>query len=176
MINKPVADGRLTRAIIYYMVAGLILALVASSVILCVKYRDSLAVTVRTLQQARLNLMQVRDVTHSVESSLSGIKAVLPPRMLSRLPEEVLLEGLDDLKERIKGADITVANIETKGDEINLPVQIKYGIRDYTDFVNKIGYLQSLRFPFFSITNISLAQGPDKVLCEIKGSLRMPKK
>jgi len=178
VIDKPVSDVRLKRAILYYMMAGLVFVMVASSIILGIKYRDSLAETVNTLRNARLNLIQVRDTSHAVESSLSGIKAVLPPRVLSRLPEEVLLEGIDDFKEKMKGNEITVpnSNMVRQGDEISLPVQIKLGSGDYTDLVNTIGYLQSLQFPFFGITNISLSKGPDKVLCEIRGSLHMPKK
>jgi len=176
VINELLANGRLTRARLYYMMAGLVFVMVAASIILCVKYTDSLAVTVNTLQKVRLNLIHMRDASRTVESALYGIKTVLPPRMLSSTPEEMLLEGLDDLKLRLKDAGITLPNMERKSDEISLPVQIKLGTRDYTDLVNTIGYLQSLQFPFFGITNISLSQGPDKVLCEIKGSLRMPKK
>lgn len=176
MVNNPAAYGRLKRAILCYMIAGLVFVMTASTIVLAIKYRDSLAETVNTLQKARLNLVQVRDTSRAVDSALSGIKAVLPPRLLSIPPEEMLLAGLDDLKARMKGSEISVANIERKNDEISLQVQIRSSMTDYTGFVNSVGYLQSLQFPFFSITNISLTQGPDKVLCEIKGSLRMPKK
>jgi hypothetical protein len=176
MVNKAITDHRLKRVELFYLASGLVFAIILASTLLCVKYRDSLAVTVNTLQTARLNLIQVRDARVMVDSSLSGIKAVLPPRVLLVPADELLLEGLDDLKERLKVAEIGVQNMERKGDEISLPVQIRSSMRDYTDFANTVGYLQSLQFPFFSIASISLVQAPDKVLYDIKGSLRMPKK
>lgn len=176
MTNKVFHEGRLKAAAVYCMAAGLVFVIICSADILCAKYRDSLAVAVNTLQKARLNLIQVRDANRLVDSSLSGIKAVVPPGVFSNPPEIALLERVDDMKGRIKGAEILVQNMEQKGAEISLPVQIKSDLRDYTDFVNTVGYLESLRFPFFSITGVSLTESQDKVLYEIKGSLRMPKK
>ncbi len=169
----------MTNSFIRYLAAGLAFTIILLSVLLCNKYGDSIAATVDVLQKARLNLMNVRDVGRAVDSALSGIKAALPSNMPSGTPEELLFAGLDDLKSRMRDAEITVENAEQRGDEISLPVQIKSGIRNYTDFVNTVGYLQSLRFPFFSITNISVAQVQEKewtsVHYEIKGALRMPK-
>ncbi|MBF0505611.1 MAG: hypothetical protein HQL09_02145 [Nitrospirae bacterium] len=170
----------MTNSFIRYLASGLVFTIIMSSVVLCNRYGDSIAATVDVLQKAKLNLMNVRDVGRAVDSALSGVKAALPSNILSGTPEESLFAGLDDLKSRMKDADVTVDNTEQKSDEIRLPVQIRSDMKNYTDFVNTVGYLQSLRFPFFSITNISLTQMQEKkewasVRYEIKGALRMPK-
>lgn len=171
-------QGRLKRAMLRYLAAVIVFTIIFSSIILCIKYRDSLSVTVDMLYKGRVNLMRMRDAGGRVDSLLADIKAVIPARALSGTPEELLLAGLDDLKERIRDSDITVENIQQKGDGAALPVRIKSSVRNYTDFINTVGYLESLSFPFFSIENISLARVQDNaqasIHCEIKGALRMP--
>lgn len=166
-------------SLLRYLAAGLVFVIILLAVVFCGKYSDSLAITVSVLQRARANLMNVRDIGRAAESSLSSVERVLPSGMTSTMPEERLFEGLDALKEKMTGADLTVDNPDRKNDEVSLPVQIKSDMRNYTDFVNTVGYLQSLKYPFFSITSISLSQAKDKeramVRYEIKGVLRMPK-
>jgi len=57
-------------------------------------------------------------------------------------------------------------------------VNIKAPMKDYTAFVNNISYLQSLKFPVFSINSISIAQLQSKEelspLYEINGAFRLP--
>ncbi|MBF0558694.1 MAG: hypothetical protein HQL08_07940 [Nitrospirae bacterium] len=176
MTNNLSTGGRIKIAAFYCLAAGLVFTIILSAVILSGKYRDSLAIAVDTLQKARLNLMQVRDANRLVDSSLSGIKAIVPPGVFSIQPEVALLERIDDMKERAKDAEITVSNIDRKGDEVSLPVTMRSGVRDYTDLVNTVGYLESMRFPFFSITNVSITPSQDKLQYDIRGALRMPKR
>jgi hypothetical protein len=74
---------------------------------------------------------------------------------------------------------VTVTNIEDKGNEIQLPVNIKGPLRDYTTMVNQVGYLQSLKFPFFAINGIKISksdvQAKSLTTFEIAGVLKFPK-
>ena len=116
-------QGRLKRSILCYLAAVLIFTVIFSFIILCGKYRDSLSFTVDMLNKGRSNLVRMRDAGGRADALLSDIKAAVPARALSGTPEELLLAGLDDLKEKIRDGEITVENIEQKGDEAALPVQ-----------------------------------------------------
>jgi hypothetical protein len=103
----------------------------------------------------------------------------LSPDFDTHLPEEFILMSLDDLKIRMDDADITITKIEDKGSEVQLPVTIKSPLRDYTAMVNQVGYLQSLRFPFFAISGVKISKSGEKAnvqtAFEITGALKYPK-
>ncbi len=161
----------------YYLLSGMLFVLVLSGIIMLGKYEDALVATASTLQKARGNLMRTREAGSHVNSLLMDMKMLLPDSV-SDNPERLVLKGLDEMKSRLKDAEITITNIEYKGDEIILPVHMKARMKDYAAFVNMVGYLQSMRFPFFIINTVSLAHAQDKeigaVLYEIKGELRGP--
>ncbi len=57
-----------------------------------------------------------------------------------------------------------VANIEDKGADLQLPLTVRFPtsiLKDYSSFVNFVGYLQLLKFPFFGITGIKIQRSDD---------------
>lgn len=154
--------------------------MVLTGVIISKRYSDSLSNTQKKLQTARMNLVSMKDAQVDMEKTIADLKAIVPSDFASRTPEEHIFIGLDELKFRMKNAEIVVTNIEYKGDEVSLPVTIKSSIsgkaaeKGYASFMNDIGYLQSMRFPFFYIGSISMVQSQDRasVSYEIKGALK----
>ncbi|MBI3592115.1 MAG: hypothetical protein HY099_01270 [Nitrospirae bacterium] len=120
----------------------------------------------------------MREEISGLDKALSEIKAMVSPDFASNTPEVIILVTLDDLKTRMKDAVITISGMEYRADEIILPLNIKAEVRDYAVFVNTVGYLQTLRFPFFNISSITLMQNNERtaVSYEIKGTLSMIKR
>ena len=104
---------------------------------------------------------------------------MLPRDFSGQSKQEYMLMALDDLKSKAGSSEITVANIEDKGADLQLSVVIRAPLKDYTSFVNFVGYLQSLKFPFFSITDIKIQRSDDQTASattfELKGTLKFPK-
>jgi hypothetical protein len=171
-------EKRLKRLVFYYIVSGLFFIMLMSGSIVLKKYNESASNTLNKLHSVKANLMKMENAIKDMDAEISEIKKIIPHDFRMRTPEEFIFIGLDELKSKIKEAEIAVTNMEYKGEEVNLPVTIKAALKDYVSFVNNIGYLQSMRFPFFSISHISISKSQDKtqVLYEIKGNLRMLKK
>ncbi|MEW6740732.1 MAG: hypothetical protein ACOYU2_00075 [Nitrospirota bacterium] len=168
------------RSLSYYIISGMLFLMVLTGVIISKRYSDSLSNTQKKLQTARMNLVSMKDAQVDMEKTIADLKAIVPSDFASRTPEEHIFIGLDELKFRMKNAEIVVTNMEYKGDEVSLPVTIKSSIsgkaagKDYALFMNDIGYLQSMGFPFFYIGSISMVQSQDRasVSYEIKGALK----
>lgn len=169
-------EGRLKRLFIYYVISGILFLMALAGVIVSKEYGDSLHNTLNKLQAVKLNIIRMKDAQDDVVKTISEARSVVPSDLGARSPEERIFISLDELKSRMKNAEISVTNMEYKGDEVSLPVTIKAAVvgKDYASFMNNTGYLQSLSFPFFSISNISILQSQDRtaVLYEIKGTLK----
>ena len=171
-------DLTVKKLFLYYVVSGLIFAFSLSAIIISKKYSNSLSNTLYELQRCKINLFKMRDAINDMEIIASTTGELIPNDSSAKKPEIQISAKLDELKSRITEAEITVANMEYKEDAISLPVNIKAPMKDYTAFVNNISYLQSLKFPVFSINSISIAQLQSKEelspLYEINGAFRLP--
>lgn len=173
-------NNRSNRLFLCYVISGVIFIAVLSANIVLKKYGDSLSDALKKLDTVRSNLTDIKDAQAGIDRTITRVNALVPSDIASKTPEDRIFTILDEIKNRMRGAEITVTNIDHKGAEVILPVTIKAAIsgktitRDYTQFVNNVGYLQSLSFPFFFIDGINMSQSQDKtsVLCEIKGSLK----
>lgn len=167
----------------YYIISGILFLMVLTGVIISKRYSDSLFDTQKKLLAARSNLISMKDAQVDMGKTIADLKAVVPSDFASMTPEERIFTRLDELKSRLKNAEIIVTNMDYKGDEVSLPVTIKFSIsgkaagKNYASFVNDIGYLQSVSFPFFSISSISMVQSQDRasISYEIKGALKTVK-
>jgi hypothetical protein len=172
-------SGRMRRLFFNYGVSAILLILTLSGAILMKKYTDSLYATFDRLQEFNVQHIKVRAAIDDIEKTTARLKSLLPQTASGQLIEEPMLIALDDLKTKAGTAEITVANIEDKGADIQLPVTIRSPLKDYTSLVHFVGYLQSLKFPFFGITGIKIQKSEDTTSTmttfEIKGALKYPK-
>lgn len=173
-------NNRSNRLFLCYVISGVIFIAILSANIVLKKYGDSLSDALKKLDTVRSNLTGMKDAQAGIDRTITRVNALVPSDIALKTPEERIFTTLDELKNRMRGAEITITNIEYDGAEVILPVTIKGTMagktisRDYTQFVNNVGYLQSLSFPFFFIGSINMSQSQDKtsVLYEIKGSLK----
>jgi hypothetical protein len=173
------AKGRFKKLFFTYGLSGIILLVTLSGAILMKKYTESLYTTFDRLQEFNVQYIKVRAAIDDIEKSLSLLKDRLPQDFSGQSIEEHMLLTLDDLKSKAGAAEITITNMEDKGADLQLSVTIRAPLKDYTSLVNFVGYLQSLKFPFFGITGIKIQRSEDPTVSatsfEIKGALKFPK-
>ena len=170
---------RLRKLYFIYGLSVIILLVTLSGAILIKKYTDSLYATLDRLQEFNVQYIKVLGANHDIDRSLTSLKAMMPQGPSSQSGEEHMLVALDDLKLKAGSAEIVVTNIEDKGAELQLSVVIRGPLKDYTSMVNFIGYLQSLKFPFYAISGAKIQRSEEptssSLLFEIKGMLKYPK-
>ena len=171
--------GRFRKRLFVYGLSGIIMLITLSGAIAMKKYVESLYATLDKLQEFNIQYIKVRASVDDIEKSLTRLKSMLPRDFSGQSKQEYMLMALDDLKSKAGSSEITVANIEDKGADLQLSVVIRAPLKDYTSFVNFVGYLQSLKFPFFSITDIKIQRSDDQTASatsfELKGALKFPK-
>lgn len=169
-------DSGLKKLLFLYAVSGTLFLITLGGVIVLKKYGDSLSNTVNMLQTAKQNLVRIKESHKDIAETIAEVKSIVPKDAAARSSEESIFIGIDELKSRLKNAEVSVTSIEYKGDEVSLPVSIKVSAagENYAAVVNVVGYLQSMSFPFFSTGGLSLSISQDKtaVLYDIKGTLK----
>lgn len=169
-------DKRLKRQFFYFIATGLLFSAILTTGIVIKKYGDSLFELSAKLRPIKADLDRMKAAASDIERTISEAKAAMPPGLGLKSRETAIFNSLDELKSRFRDAQISAGDINFRDEEFNLPVAVKASLRDYTVLVNDIGYLQSLRFPFFSVSAVTISEGADEsVNYEIKGAFRMPK-
>lgn len=176
MADKVVTgmEAGVRRLLIVYVVSGLLFGLVAGGGFYLAKYEESLAVTPGLLADVKAGLSKVAAADSDISNTINKAKSLLPAEYFAKSPEETLLLKLDDLKLRLKGAEVSAAGFQYQGAEVDMPVTIKGPVKDYTDFVSRVARLRNMRFPFFRIDHIDLKQSGGGVDFAISGLLRTP--
>ena len=171
---------QITKYIRYNLAIGIFASLVVFSTLALNKYIDSLDDTVNKLETVKINLSKMAAESQKIDMVLSKIKgSFLPPDFYTKPADYQIFRAVDDLKSRFASSDVAITNIEDKGNLLVLPVNITGNVKNYTDFINEVGYLSGLKFPFFSINSVSLFKKEEKdrtvVSYTISGMFRMPK-
>jgi hypothetical protein len=170
-------NARLKRLLVYYITAGVLSACILSGIIILKKYEVSFSDTIKKLQTVKKNFARTGDIIKDMNLSAAAVRVVIPSDFMAKAPEDLIFIGLDDIKSRFGDAEISITNLEYRGEEVSLPVNIKGGMKDYMTLVNNCGYLPSMSFPFFSINSMSLSQvqgkGSVSAAYEISGTLRI---
>lgn len=170
---------RLRKMFLVYGLSVTVLLITLSGAILTKKYTDSLYATLDRLQEFNIQHIKVRAAIDDIDKSSARIKALLSQTESGESVEERMLLTLDDLKMKAGSAEIAVTNIEDKGADLQLSVTIRSPLTDYSSLVHFVGYLQSLKFPFFGITGIKIQKSEDSAssmtMFELKGTLKYPK-
>lgn len=166
----------LKRHIINNLRLGALASVIALSAVVASKYDGSLNETASQLETVKRTLSRKSSSSHEFDLVLSRMKALIPPDFNAKTTEEQIFFAIDNLKSRFSGVDVTVANLEDRGDMVSMPVVIKGTLKTYSSFVSDIGYLTALRFPYFGINDASLSVKDANIMYVINGALLMPKK
>ncbi len=183
-------DKKLKRFVISYVMAVAVLLMVVAISVVIREYSESFNETLRELQRFQMNLVKIKGATTDIKDSIQTVNTIIAPDYFTITSEKQLLAGLDLLKTNARGSVVTITEIVYGDSEMSLPLTIKGYLKDYSDFVNDIGKLQSYKFPFYTIKSISIkkddsstagqsetkGQGNKGVFVyEIIGDLRLPR-
>jgi len=181
----PVTDKKLRRLFTYYLCAASVFIVVLLIGLIAGEYARSLDETLNSLVKLRSNLIRISEFTAYMKKTIALSNNVIPSHYFVDTPEKSLLVGLDLLKATMSNAEMIVSGFTTKKDEMSLPVTIRGFVGDYSTFINNIGKLQAMKFPFFSIQNLVMKKTTvtasekkgekQRVAYEIVGELRLPK-
>jgi len=181
----PVTDKKLKRLFAYYLYAAAVFIIILLLCLIAGKYARSLDGTLNSLAKLRSSLIRIRDFTADMKETIAASNSVIPSYYFVDTPEKSLLMSLDTLKTTMPNTEIIVSGFVTKEGEVSLPVTIRGFISDYSTFINNIGRLQAMKFPFFSIQNLVMKKTAitasekksekQSVAYEIIGELRLPK-
>jgi len=181
----PVTDNKLKRLFAYYLYAASVFIIILLLCLVAGEYARSLDETLNSLAKLRSSLIRISNFTADMKKTIAASESVIPSHYFVDTPEKSLLVSLDTLKTTMPNSEITVSGFITKDGEVSLPVTIKGLVGDYSLFINNIGRLQAMKFPFFSIqsfvmkkTAITASEKKSEkqlVVYEIIGELRLPK-
>jgi len=177
-------DKKLRRFFHLYAAAAAVFVVILAICVIAREYAMSFDETARNLEKIRMGLVRIERATKDMHQSIVTVEKAIPPRLFAETPQRQLLAGLDDLKNTMKSSAINISDIATTENKVVLPISIRGFITDYSLFVNDVGKLQAMKFPFMTIQSIVIrkedtesAAGsgePKKVrhvVYEIKGEL-----
>lgn len=159
----------------YFGLTGLSASVVILGLIVIGKYYESLQKTAGQLETVKTTLSRKGVSSHELDTILTRMKVLAPSDLYTKTKEEHIFLAIDNLKSRFIDAEVAVTNFEDRGDTVSMPVAIKGILKNYSGFVNEIGYLTALKFPFFSINTLSLSIKDATIIYVINGALLMPK-
>lgn len=152
-----ITDRRLTRLFGFYIAAAAGFTAILVIAIFVRGYALSYDETVRNLDRIRMGLVRIERATKDMQQSISTIETVIPVHLFTESPERQILAGLDELKVIMKNSTVTISSeIAQRDNRVALPVSVKGVVTDYSLFVNSIGELQAMRFPFITIATITM--------------------
>lgn len=163
-------DSVLRRRLILFLVLGGCCVIALAAGLLFRKYSNSLR-----MPKGKASSAAMQNTVNDMEISLKRLRELLPIQLTVRAGEERIYAQLDALRVRYRSADIKVEALQERGDELVMPVRIDFKGITYSALVQEVGYLQSLRFPFFEITELTLGGGQvaGSVTGGINGSLHI---
>ena len=178
--DKLFVQKKLKPFFVSYIIALTVFLILLSCAVLSDRYAASLDETLSKFQILKINLIKIRNVVEGMKGTLIDAAKLISPGVSKESSATHIYVGLDTLRSHVGKAQVTVTAIEDKGNELTMPVTITGPIVDYPAFLNTLGRLQSMRFPFFAITNLTMARniagdGGATFSFEIRGVISTPK-
>lgn len=159
------------RLFICYAISGLLFVIILSGAVALNGYKTSVLDTLNKLHTVRANLAIMEGAINDMDITISEAERAIPHDLKIKTPERLIFTALDKLKARMYLAEIRVSPIVINEVKVSLPVVIRAEMKNYTALVNNVGYLEALRFPFFSIDDISISRNEELISYEIRGRL-----
>jgi hypothetical protein len=164
---------------ICYAAAVVTFLIVLSAAILFDNYLTSLDTAANNLTEITTGLIKARTTVKDVSRFLDQADSIVPRTISAEPPTKYLYAGLDSVRSIMGKALLEIGRVEYRSDEVVMPVTITGPVNDYPAFVEGIGRLQGMRFPFFTITGLSMKTNREErnqvpPAYEIKGTLSAP--
>lgn len=161
-----------------FLAATIAFTVVASGLVIIARHELSAREAAAALGRLEEKLPQVSAASRALEQTLAGYRTLLPRNYDGRSVETLLFEGLDDLKSRFPGAQLTITACTDQPEGVALPFTLRVTAVDYAGFVNTLSRLQARLFPFVTIQRVAIDYDqPAKatVAYKVEGTLMAPK-
>lgn len=155
-------EQRLKKSYVAYILAAILFTVTLSVTVVVHRYCSEMKDTVDKLRTLSGNSVRVKRATQSAHDTVVKIKNEIPATYLSSPVENNVYQAIDTVRERAKNAEIAVETLQERDGGVELPVVVKGSLDDYADFLRLLHFLESLRFPFFSTSELIMTREADK--------------
>jgi len=120
---------------------------------------------------------QIQRDSEALQARLAEVKEHVPTRFASLDDQELLLWGVDELKQHLPGAAFAFTDIARGATESKLAIDLTLDYTSYPMLLQQLDYLERSSFPFFRVRSVTITKElPTKVVCKITGELTTPGK
>ena len=166
------------RSLKFLLAASIFCSVVFLSFLLFEKHNAHLESETEKLTIVQTNFDQMIKAVDQIDFTLDKIKTVLPTDYEEKSNRELLFISLDEMRKGLKGADIMISDfVENPAlKEIQIPINIFLPLKSYRAMLENVGYLQSLKFPFLTISGLRIEKTESRgTIYNINSILRIPK-
>lgn len=151
--------------------------LLASALMILIRYEQSLDRMLKTRQAIKPNLVKMRNETRSMQATTATMRQKLPKGQGAPSDEALLYSRLDQIKNLIQPTEMNVAAKNDAGGIISISFSLNLPAHQYEKALNAMGSLQTESFPFVTFTGITLegsASTSGKPGIKLDGVVQMP--
>lgn len=156
-----------------YLVVGILTNALFLSYLMLVNYKNNLEESLSAFSRLTINHVKIKNSIEEMDHVMKTINTIYPYDN-SIQSNDALFLAADNIRNALKGGDITLQEIIRDRDEMALPVDIVMANITYSDLVHVIGYLRSLVFPYVTIENLGIEkEGVQETGFHIKSNLKV---
>ncbi len=161
-----------------FVLTAAIFALIASALVGLVRYEQSLQRLAAAVKKIFTKVETVKRATTETQDTIRKIKGQLPAGYGSKSNEWIIYSRLDELKNSLSPAVMTVGTLEEKDGALTLSFSYNPGHSDYNRLINQIGTIESYVFPFISINGLKIGgtgnETPQAGSINVEGAIIIP--
>jgi hypothetical protein len=141
------------------------------------RYNNNLRDTLDTVKNINIKEEDIKKEISQIDKLIKYFQDNFGVTETEINPEGLILHALDEMKTHLNTASITVSRFEEASGEKQLPVEIKIPVNSYRMIVDYVGYIESFRFPKYSVKNLSVTKEQSGgVVLNIQGGFVIPLK
>ena len=129
--DKLFVQKKLKPFFVSYGIALTAFLILLSCAVLSDRYTASLDETLSKFQILKINLIKIRNVVENMKGTLTDASKLVSPSVSKESSATHMYMGLDTLRSYVGKAQVAVAAIEDKGNDLAMPVTITGPIVDY---------------------------------------------
>ncbi len=165
----------LKKAFPLYILLGIIFALAVFSLRTLHRYDNYLFDTESQVHSISINKSRIMTQTNEIIDLTKYLKKEFDLDIEAANSDVLTFETLDQMKEDLRDATITVEAFKQTGVERSLPTEIYTSVGNYRIILQYLDYVESLRLPKFNIRQLTVSkEATGKVMLKITGALAMP--
>jgi hypothetical protein len=158
-----------------YLISGVALAVAVLSMLLLHKYTAYQNNRLELITRISLNKDKARNDIVRMDAWLKQLTDDPVLNVKEAHLDRSFFRRLDEIKERLKGASISITQFADKDGNKTLPLQLSVPVSSYAMLVDYMGYIESAALPAYKITHLSVSgDSKGEIVLNMEGDLRSP--